>query len=69
MSDTPENETVTITRKEYELLQFHSLHLNLLEVRGVDNWDGFGYPPERGDYETDEQYEVAVEEAFEADDF
>ena len=57
-------EMVTITRKEYEALKYHSLHLNLLEARGVDNWDGFGYPPERKNYKTEEAYMAAVTEAF-----
>ena len=60
-------EMVTITRKEYDALKLYSLHLNLLEVRGVDNWDGFVYPPERKNYKTEEEYDAAVSEAFDSE--
>lgn len=34
-------ETVTISRKEYERLQKSELKLECLEGAGVDNWSGF----------------------------
>ena len=58
-----ENEKVTITLKEYQRLLARDEHLSFLECRGVDNWQGFGCPPDRDDYDSDEEYEVAFEEA------
>jgi len=34
-------ETITITKKEYERLQWDSRALQSLEKYGVDNWDGY----------------------------
>lgn len=45
-------------------LEERSTHLELLECRGVDNWDGYGTLPDRDDYETEEEYEEAVGKAF-----
>ena len=36
-----ENETVTISRKEYDQLQKDAAMLNALENCGVDNWEGY----------------------------
>lgn len=36
-------ETVTITKKEYERLLEDSDWLSCLEQAGVDNWDGWDY--------------------------
>lgn len=35
-------ETITITKKEYDQLLKDSRFLNALEEYGVDNWDGYG---------------------------
>ena len=40
------NETVTITQKEYKRLKKNSLWLSFLERAGVDNWDGYAYAQE-----------------------
>ena len=56
-------ELVTIAKKEYERLQKDSEMLNFLFNRGVDNWSGFAIPPNREDYETEEEYEEAYENA------
>jgi hypothetical protein len=39
--------------------------MDLLQARGVDNWSGYGYPPDREDFDTDEEYEQALEDARE----
>ena len=36
-------ETVTISKEEYENLQDSQKWLTALEVSGVDNWDGIDY--------------------------
>jgi hypothetical protein len=41
-----EEETVTITKKEYEQLLRDSEWLSCLEAAGVDNWQGFDYARE-----------------------
>lgn len=41
-----ETEIVTITRKEYEDLQYDSEILGALRAAGVDNWDGWDYAME-----------------------
>ena len=38
-----EEETVTITKKEYEELKEDQQMLRALEGAGVDNWDGYEY--------------------------
>jgi hypothetical protein len=38
--------------------------LSFLEALGVDNWSGYRTLPEREDYDTDEEYESAVEQAY-----
>lgn len=45
-------------------LEERELHLQLLESRGVDNWDGYGSLPSREDYDTEEEYEEAVKDEF-----
>lgn len=37
------NETVTISKKEYESLLKDSLFLECLQGAGVDNWSGYDY--------------------------
>jgi hypothetical protein len=59
-------EMVTITKKEYERLLSVDLHMDLLKARGVDNWDGYGYPPDREDFDTDEEYQQALEDSFDS---
>lgn len=39
MADT--DDTVTISRKEYDQLQKDADMLNALEACGVDNWEGY----------------------------
>lgn len=56
-------EMVTIAKIEYERLQKDSELLEFLFSRGVDNWSGYATPPDRKDYETDEEYEEAYENA------
>ena len=41
LSSGVEEETVTITKKEYEDLLADSEWLSCLEAAGVDNWDGY----------------------------
>lgn len=41
MKDT-EEELVTISKKEYEMLKSRELELSALEQAGVDNWSGYG---------------------------
>jgi hypothetical protein len=38
-----DEETITITKKEYESLLKDSRFLGCLEGAGVDNWDGYSY--------------------------
>ncbi len=38
---TPTEETVTITKKEYDSLVEDSDFLNALQGAGVDNWEGY----------------------------
>ena len=57
-------EMVTIPKKEYVRLLFVDLHMDLLQARGVDNWNGYGYPPDREDFDTDEEYQQALEDSF-----
>lgn len=57
------NEMVTISKKEYERLQKDSELLNFLFNRGVDCWSGFTIPPNREDYETEEEYKKAYNNA------
>jgi len=40
------DETVTISKKEYEDLKKAEAHLDYLHEQGVDNWGGYGYPEE-----------------------
>lgn len=54
-------ETVTITVEEYNSLVAKAELLDFLQSRGVDNWQGYGYPPDREDYDTDEEYEAAYD--------
>lgn len=58
--------TVTISEKEYERLKWDSLCLSFLEARGVDNWSGYGTPPDPEDYETEEEWEAAYEKALDS---
>lgn len=37
------NDTVTISRKEYDALVKDSRWLGSLEAAGVDNWEGFSF--------------------------
>ena len=46
-----EEETVTITKVEYERLLKKEAHLNFLIERGVDNWNGYGVPSDDDDEE------------------
>lgn len=39
-------ETVTISKKEYDSLQEDMLKLRCLENAGVDNWDGYDFAME-----------------------
>jgi hypothetical protein len=39
-------ETVTISKKEYESLLEDSQWLSCLDAAGVDNWDGYDYAHE-----------------------
>ena len=57
--DTKE-ETITITKKEYDRLVKAELHLNLLQGLGVDNWDGYRSLPDREDYETEQEWLDAI---------
>ena len=38
-----DNETVTISKEEYDDLLDSQLMLSCLESAGVDNWDGYDY--------------------------
>lgn len=40
-SEAMSEETITITKKEYEELSNDSLLLSFLEGHGVDNWQGY----------------------------
>ena len=42
----PTEETVTISKKEYERLLKDSAKLQALENGGVDNWQGYSYAME-----------------------
>ena len=63
MSEELPMATVTITRKEYDYLVKRDELLDWLEGLGVDNWSGYSTPPDREDYDTDEEYEAAYERA------
>lgn len=41
-----EEETVTISKKEYESLKDDSFKLECLEGGGVDNWEGYDFAME-----------------------
>lgn len=45
-------ETITITKEEYESLLDSQHLLTCLQNAGVDNWDGYGYALE--EYNSDE---------------
>lgn len=38
-----DNDTVTISKKEYKKLQMDAEWLRCLEAAGVDNWEGIEY--------------------------
>jgi hypothetical protein len=44
-------ETVTISKKEYEQLKEDSFFLECLQGAGVDNWEGYDYALELRDQE------------------
>lgn len=56
-------EMITIPKGKYDWLNRRAAILDFLEARGVDNWPAFAYPPDREDYETDEEYWKAYSEA------
>lgn len=58
-----EEETITITLREYKILLRDSANFNFLQSRGVDNWQGYATAPDREDYDTDEEYSKAYEKA------
>lgn len=62
--DTKE-ETVTITKKEYDRLVKADLHLGLLQSLGVDNWTGYCSLPDRRDYDTEQEWRDAINKAAE----
>lgn len=57
-------EMVTISKKEYENLLRAKEFLQFLQYRGVDNWHGYAYPPDKDDYETLEEWQAAYNEAI-----
>lgn len=57
-------DSVTISKAEYARLLSDSELLAFLQALGVDNWSGYRTPPDREDYETDEEYESAYEAAL-----
>ena len=56
-------ELVLITKKRFESLLTTDDHLEFLFSRGVDNWSGYGFPPQPEDYDTIEEYQQAWEDA------
>jgi phage pi2 protein 07 len=46
LSDNITEDTVTITKKEYDKLKEKRDLLDALEAAGVDNWDGYDYAME-----------------------
>ena len=60
-------EMILVSRKEYEQLKWRDGWLDLLEARGVDNWQGYCYPPDRDEYNTEEEYEAAYQRALYGD--
>jgi len=59
------NDMVALTKSEYEKLLHTQLHMDILEARGVDNWHGFCGVPRREDYDTEEEYDKAIDRACE----
>ena len=57
---------ITITVKEYRRLLQSDYHLSFLEALGVDNWQGWAYPPDLDDYETIQEYDKAYQEALDS---
>ena len=51
MTSDPNEETITIPKKEYDELMHDSLFLSCLDAAGVDNWDGYDYAREMMDKE------------------
>ena len=51
MTSDPNEETITIPKKEYDELMHGSLFLSCLDAAGVDNWDGYDYAREMMDKE------------------
>lgn len=49
-----QEETVTISAKEYDMLLQRDFKLNCLEGAGVDNWEGYDYAME--------EYQAGLEE-------
>ena len=49
--NTPTEETVVISKKEYEMLLRAADWLGCLEAAGVDNWQGYDYAIELRDQE------------------
>lgn len=56
---------VEVVLKSYvEHLEERNAQLELLECRGVDNWSGYATLPDREDYDTEEEWDKAVERAM-----
>lgn len=60
---------VTITAKEYDALKARADQLAFLEALGVDNWSGYATLPDREDFDSEEEYNAAVDAAFEGDNW
>ena len=58
------SEFLLVNKATYARLLRKTAILEWLESKGVDNWEGYSTPPEREDYDTDEEYEVAFQKAL-----
>ena len=49
-------ETITITKAEYDRLDKRSVFLDALDAAGVDNWEGFEYAHEIFEMGSDDSF-------------
>lgn len=51
-------ETITITKEEYDRLDKRSAFLDALDAAGVDNWEGYEFAHEIFEEETDAEFSM-----------
>lgn len=61
-----EPETITISIGEYRRLVEDSMHISMLQARGVDNWENYVSIPSIDDFETIDEWRAACLKAGES---